>query len=241
MAAQNFVLGYWKVLVGIVVAGLVGVLVYGQYSNFQRHRQQAYAADIAKVEMGISEIVPTLAFDPSLVTPEDMGKITSAATSYTQIGASASGGGATEAYMKAAELYRLLDKPEDQLAAYEGAIANAKGDLLFAAHAAHAALLLDTGASEASIAEWRELSTQWDGYLGAFATLQLARTLDSAGDSSGAVAAYDDLMSRFADSPLTETASDERSRLSTASPAPSAPAPVEEPAPVEAPAPTETP
>ena len=244
MAAQNFVLGYWKFLVGAVVGGLVLILIYGQTQSGIKARQQGYAAEVARVELPVAQILPNLATQPALVSEGDLAKVEAAATALLAIGAEASGPAAAEAYMKAGELFRLLDQPEQQLIAYEGAVPLAAGDMAFAAASARASLLLNNGSADASVAAWRELSAAHDGFLGAFATLQLARTQRSVGDAAGAIASYDSLMSRFPESDLTTTASDERAGLSTA--APSAPAPEDAPpalvpAPEREEAPTETP
>ena len=150
MASQNFILGYWKVLVGIVVAVLVAILVYGQYTGYVRNQQRGFAADIAKIEVPITDIQRTLAMAPSEVVESDRTRLQTAAESLMAVGASAWGPAAAEAYMKAAELHRMLGNTEAQLAAYEAAIPAAEGDVEFAAKAARAALLLDTGANEAS-------------------------------------------------------------------------------------------
>ena len=241
MASQNFILGYWKVLVGIVVAGLVGVLVYGQFTAYESRQQRALAAEVAKIEVPILELQRTLEVIPDQVQEADLAKLASAAESLMAVGAENSGPGAAEAFMKAAELHRALGNTDQQLAAYEAAIPHAEGDLVFAAKAARAAVLLDTGAPDASVAAWQELSQGYQGYLGAFATLQLARTQEATGDVPGAIASYEALMANYADSELATTASDARAALGgTAAPV-QAPAPTEAPAPVEEPGPEDAP
>jgi hypothetical protein len=241
MASQNFVLGYWKLIVGVVVAGLACILVYGQYASWDKGRQQAYAADVAKIEIRVTEILPMLEYDPSQVTPEDLGKVVTAATELATLGGVATGAASAEAHLKAAEMFRLLDNPEKQLAEYDAAIPNAAGDVVFSARSARAALLVDVGSMEASVQAWQELVATTSGYLEAYSLLQLARTQTLAGDTSGATASYDSLMTQHADSSLAERASEERAALDSAAvvvPAPVA-APTEpalaptEPAPME--------
>lgn len=234
MASQNFVLGYWKLIVGVVVAGLACVLVYGQYTSWDKGRQQAYAADVAKIEIRVTEILPMLEFDPSQVIPEDLGKVATAAAELSTLGSVATGAASAEAHMKAAEMFRLLDNPERQLAEYDAAIPNASGDVVFAARSARAALLVDVGSMEASVQAWQELASSTSGYLSAYTMLQLARTQNLAGDTAGATTSYDALMAQHADSPLALTASEERAALGRTPAAVPAPAPApEEPAPTE--------
>lgn len=233
MASQNFVLGYWKVIVGVVVGALVCILLYGLAGNWDKARQQAYAADVAKIEIRVTEILPMLEFDPSQVTPEDMGKVATAASELSAIGAAASGPASAEAHMKAAEMFRLLDNSERQLAEYDAAIATAEGDITFAARSARAALLVDVGSIEASVQAWQELASSNKGYLQAFSLLQLARTQTLAGDTTGAMASYDSLMADHADSPLALKASEERAALGRTPAAVPAPAVPVAPAPEE--------
>ena len=227
MASQNFILGYWKVLVGIVVAVLVAILVYGQYTGYVRNQQRGFAADIAKIEVPITDIQRTLAMAPSEVVESDRTRLQTAAESLMAVGASAWGPAAAEAYMKAAELHRMLGNTEAQLAAYEAAIPAAEGDVEFAAKAARAALLLDTGANEASVAAWQELANGNDGFLGEFALVQLARTQEAIGDTAGAIASYERFMSTYTESNRLTEISAARAALGAApmAPAPEAPAP----------------
>lgn len=55
MAVQNFFMGYWRHLAVIVGVGLVGVLVYGQYSSWNTNRQRAASAQIAQIESDLRD------------------------------------------------------------------------------------------------------------------------------------------------------------------------------------------
>lgn len=53
MAITNFLLGYWKVLVGLIVAVLVGALVYGQWQNHVERVQESATAQIAEARLDL--------------------------------------------------------------------------------------------------------------------------------------------------------------------------------------------
>lgn len=223
MAAQNFVLGYWKALVGAVVIGLVGVLLYGQYDSWYKGKQEGVASEIVRVELRAREALGIAAYDPSMLTDEQRASLRTTADELVTIGQAASGPVAAEAHLKAAELYRVLDERDAMRAAYEAALPEARGVVAFAARAGLAAVLVDAGEVDAGIAAWSALATESEGYFGAWATLNLARTQAAANQPDAARASYDQLLARFPESELTAVATDERAALGARASAPAAP------------------
>ena len=48
MFTSNVVLGYWRSALTVVVVVLLGILLYGQYKNYNRRSQRGTAAEIAQ-------------------------------------------------------------------------------------------------------------------------------------------------------------------------------------------------
>ncbi len=137
MWLTNFFLGYWPVLVGVIVAVLLGVLVYGQASSYLHGQQRRIADEISVVEQaayddilaGLPEDLRMQVQQASMnyaflrgaplaleevvtgieLTEEQLQRVEEAGDELLAIGREASGTAAIEARLKASELYRITD------------------------------------------------------------------------------------------------------------------------------------
>ena len=209
MAAQNFVLGYWKHGVALVVLILFGVFVYGQYSTMQLAAQRGYAEQIAEAQKSL----PTIA--PSGPTDEDRETLIAVADELSAVGQEARGTAAVEAWLRAAEIYRVANATAQQRKALEAAVAldAGAGPLRFAAQGALANLDLEQGDGDAAVARLTRLSEELDGYLAEQATLDLGLALEHLDRTEQAVEVYDRFLETWPDSPRADEARLRRGRL----------------------------
>lgn len=205
MAATNFILGYWKHLVAVIVVVLLAILIYGQYNSTYRRAQRAISAQISEAWAEL----PAQAV-PGQLSEGDQATLRSVADELMTIGAEGKGTAAAEAYLKAAELYRLLDEPESQRAAFEGAVEHASGPLHYAARAGIANLEIEAGNGEAAVQIYRELFDTLEGYLAQDAAVSLGLAYEHLERPADARAIYTEFLGRWPDS---ARASDVRDRL----------------------------
>jgi tetratricopeptide (TPR) repeat protein len=212
MWAMDTLLGYWPYLLGAIAVVLGCVFFYGQYTNYVTTQQRASAKAIAKIEAKLPDRVSSLAIrgmtgqDP--VSPEDL-----VASAQKLEAVEASGPARAEAMLKAAELYRIAEKPGDQRRVLEAAIGAADGVLAFTAESAVANLDLEAGDNDAAVTRLRRLTTEYDGYLAEQALLDLGLVLEQLGKPEEARAVYDDFLTRFAESPRAEEAENRKAGL----------------------------
>jgi hypothetical protein len=213
MAATNFLLGYWVYLVAAVVIILGSILFWGQWQNMVQRGQRGATGQIAEVEATLPGALPDLprlmANPVTAVTPEEL---TTAAKSLEAIGADAGRTASVEAYLKAAELYRLAESPDDQRRALEHAAAGSTGTLHYAAEAALANLDLEQDNGDQSVSRLQSL-TEGEGYLAQQAMLDLALTLEHLDRKGEANTTYAQFMERWPDSKLIDEVKARQGRL----------------------------
>ncbi len=212
MWAMDTLLGYWPYLLGGIAVVLGCIFFYGQYANWVTTQQRASAKAIAKIEAKLPDRVSTLALrELSGQDPVAAEELVASAQKLEAV--DASGPARAEAMLKAAELYRIAEKPGDQRRALEAAIESGSGVLAFSAEAAVANLDLEAGDNDAAITRLKRLSTEYDGYLAEQALLDLGLVLEQLGKPDEARAVYEDFLSRFEDSPRAEEAENRKAGL----------------------------
>ncbi len=211
MWATNALLGYWKHLVAVIIVGLLAILVYGQYHSIYRQNQRALTAEVAEVW---SEI-PQDAI-PGQYTEPQREQLRAIADDLARIGTEGSGPAATEAWLKAAEVYRQLGVTDRQRIAFEQAAQNADGALLFAARTGIATLALEAGDIETAAAEYRSVMRSLDGYLAQRAALDLGVAYEHVGDADAARAVYEEFLRTWPASPSASEVERRLTRLETA-------------------------
>ncbi|MFM2161456.1 MAG: hypothetical protein RLZZ383_968 [Pseudomonadota bacterium] len=219
MAVSNFVLGYWKPMVGVVVAGLVGTLVYGLWSNEQQAQQRTITGEIADVIATQGLDLQTLAQQKALSNAEkpfDGSKAATAAASILAIAEKASGVAAYEGAMKAAEFARFGGDAATRRAALDLAQQRAT-DPVFQLAAAGAIATLDVEEGKGADAVTRFDALRADkGFVGRRAALELASVQEALGRVEEAKATLADLVSRWPDAPEKVDVDARLARLGTA-------------------------
>jgi tetratricopeptide (TPR) repeat protein len=229
MFLTNALLGYWKHLVAVVVAGLLGILVWGQYSDWYTGGQRASTAQIAQALARLPADVQQL---PLIVAqgeqPIDPNLLVSVADEVVAIANGTKGASRIEGYLTGAELYRLAQKPDKQRAAFESAAKEAPGALKYAAESGLANLDLAEGKGDDAITRLKAMASREKGFLGEQSTIDLGMALEQLGRTDEASKTYDDFITRFPQSTRLDQVKERQARLPGATPAPApAPAPAE--------------
>ncbi|MEZ4319094.1 MAG: hypothetical protein R3F61_16385 [Myxococcota bacterium] len=205
MWAMDTLLGYWPYLLGAIGVVLGAVFFYGQYANWTKNHQRASAKAIAQVELKLpGSRVADLAYLEASGQELDVAKLVEAAANLEAV--DASGTARTEALLKASELYRLAEKPEDQRRVLEAAAANASGVFAFVAESAIANLDLEAGNNDAAVQRLQRLSDASSDYLGEQASLDLALVLEQLDRKADAQGVYTKFLERWPESPRAEEA-----------------------------------
>ncbi|NCG22498.1 MAG: hypothetical protein GWP91_26070 [Rhodobacterales bacterium] len=205
MAATNFFMGYWQYILAIAVAFLVGVLVWGEYGGMVRGEQRHASAELAKVEATLpGEVMQLPAMHEQGTPGADEASLVAAAVKMTELAIQTDRAASVEASLKAAEIYRIADKPVERRVALEAARAHASGVLLYSAEAALAALDLEEGNGDGAVKRYRALMGGGDTYLAQQATVDLGLALEHLDRKEEALTVYDDFLVKWPESTRTE-------------------------------------
>lgn len=204
MAANNFLMGYWKQLVAILVTVLLTVLIYGQWANYWKNQQYIAAAEISNVTSGL-----VLGAGPN-----DEGGTIATANALMVVAEGMTGAAQAEAHIRAAELYRLGGDKEAQKGALESLQVSAEGEYAYFVETALANMELDNGDLDGGIARLKSLRTSQLGYFQEQASIQLAASLESLDKMDEARAEYDKFLNEFPDSLWRPEVEARRSALS---------------------------
>jgi hypothetical protein len=221
MAATNLLLGYWRHLLLLLVAGLLAVLVWGQWNQWVERQQRGWSAKIAEIERKLPAELPMLpdAIADGKAKVEDL---EAPADALGALAEEAQGAARAEAWLKAAELYRIAGKTDLERTALQGAAATDVGVLTYAAESALAALDLEDGKGDAAIHRLEGLRSNPDPMLAQSASLDLGLALESLGRTDEASRVYADFVEKWPQSKHLEQIRARQARLSgtAAAPAP---------------------
>ena len=224
MGAQEFLLRNWMPIVGVVGSVVVGFLVYGWWGSATIAEQRATTAAIADVERDLPSGMLQLAqARAGMGEPPEAAAIVDEADALVAIGDGATGTSAVEAWMKAAELYRMADRPDARRGVLEKAAAHGSGVLAFAARSALANLDLEADKVDEGLAALESLTTVPEPFLARQATLELAAAQEATGRPDAARATYDRFLTTWPDAPEAETATERKARVGSAAVAAAAP------------------
>lgn len=213
MALANFLYGYWRHILALVGAVLVGALVYGQYQSWYRSGQMKTTAEISDVRAKLPEALLSPYPAQGGLSDADKQAARDGAAALVKIGESARGAARAEAYLNAAELFRQAGDASQQRAALEAASASAKGALRYAAVAGLANLDLEEGRGEDAVSRLSVLANEVDGMLAEQATLDLGLAHEHLGQPEQALSVYDAFVQKWPESPRASEAASRKARL----------------------------
>jgi len=211
MAISEFLLRYWMVLAGVAAAGILGLLIYGQIRNMYVESQRKTTSAIADVMADLPGDLITLAQAKAGVRPGtdvDPEALAKAGDELADIARQGEGTASIEAWLKAAELYRIADQPDKRRGALEAAASAATGVLHYSAVAALANLDLEEGRIDDALDRFRSLQGEDQEFLAREATLDLASTLEALDRSGEAAAVYQEYLDRWPEAPDASDVSD---------------------------------
>jgi tetratricopeptide (TPR) repeat protein len=200
MFATNFLLGYWKHLLGVVVTALLLILAYGQYRDYTRRTQREAAARISQRMSELPADLPTLAESIARGEPVDTAALGNVGDELVAIANGTRGTAQVEAFLTAAELFRLAGTADKQRDALLNAVENSDGVLHYSAVAGLANLELAQGNGDEAVARLQQLAQGYDGYLAEQAEIDLGLALEHLGKNDEARKVYDEFLQRFPDS-----------------------------------------
>lgn len=203
MWATDFFLANWMYIVAVLVTVLVGVFVYGQYASYERNLQLAAAREVAEEEIHLPASVGELSGLIASGRPVDEAKLVEVAKSLEAV--DTTGAAKVESMVKAAELYRLANLPEDQRRALEQVVATGVDPMATLSNIALANLDLEAGNGDAAVQRLQGIANRKD-YLGEQATLDLGMMHEHLGDNAAARGVYQDFTTRYPESPRAELA-----------------------------------
>ena len=212
MATTNFLMGYWKGLLAVLIVGLVGVLIYGKYVDYRVIQQKSFAAKVAMVEAKLGVPVITLA-DAMAAGEVEEADVTRLAQELLVVSRDGNGPARVEAALKAAEMFRVAAQTEERRAALEEAVAEAEGVLAYSAQGALANLALEEGDGDGAVARWRGLVASESGFLAEQAMLELGLTLEALERVDEARQVYADFMVKYPNSSRFDKAQQRDARL----------------------------
>jgi hypothetical protein len=229
MFMNNFIMGYWKGILGTLVTLLALILIFGNYQNWYTGKQYATSDEIANVLKQFSAAHPEMMPPGALIDqytryltpplalsddPELLRHTQIAAQKLRDIGGTGSGAAAAQAYLLSSEFFRIAgDEParSESLDLMNTATAGASeaATALSLAGALRASGDLDGGLAAlqgVSVNHKDTLIAQW-------AALERARLLGDAGRHNEAATVLDELILQYPDGKLKETAEGELERL----------------------------
>ncbi|MDP2306713.1 MAG: hypothetical protein Q8P18_11880 [Pseudomonadota bacterium] len=206
MAASDFLLGnakYFGYLVGLV---LLGTLVYGVTTSWLAAREAEEFAAIARIDFKMPKVEQLAQF--GLAPMDDkadttrMANVEEGARRYTAAGDEAHGAAAVYAYLKAADTWERVDKPDQALLALQKASEIGAKDLPgYTAGAAYAAALIDAGKTDEALTLYRDMAGRLDGFYAERSLILLANAQIAAGRQADAKLVIAEFKQRFPQSP----------------------------------------
>lgn len=209
MGITNFLLGYWKHLLGVLGLILAGVYAYSAWLEHTRDSQREIQAQMARIalevpqpsEMALMGLAPL--DDPS--DSERLGAVRSAAEKYEALAKDGGGTGAVMAWFEAAELWERLGEAARARDAWKAAHElGPEGVMGWTAAANLASSLADEGDVDGAAAIYRAYADdpEVQGYLAERALFDLGQLYEGAGRASESQVIYGEFTERFPNSDL---------------------------------------
>jgi tetratricopeptide (TPR) repeat protein len=208
MAFSDFLLGnakYFGYLVGLL---LLGTLVYGGVTSWLTSREAEEFASISRIDFKMPKVEQLAQF--GLAPMDDktdaarMANVEEGARRYTAVGDEAHGAAAVYAYLKAADAWERVDKPDQVMIVLQKASEVGAKDLPgYTAGAAYAAALIDAGKTDEALALYRDMAGRFEGFYAERSLILLADAQIAAGRQADAKLVIAEFKQRFPQSPRT--------------------------------------
>ncbi len=217
MGIYNFFTGNWKLLLGLLGLGLVGVFIFSMTDTHLTNQQREMQAEIYEIDRRMPQPDPLSAYGLAPADdPEDATRIANlkeGARRYEAVAASGRGTASVMALLRAGEAWARAGDTDAQLAALEKAHAlGAPGVLGWSAAAQLAAIYVVSCNAAAAAAIYTQYSAQ-DSLIGQQALLELGLLQEASGTPEEAKKTLQDFTTRYPKSALLALAAEALGRL----------------------------
>ena len=206
MAASDFILGNAKYVSYIVGLVLLAALVYGGVTSWLASREAEEFAAVSRIDHKMPKVEELARF--GLAPMDDkadtarMANVEEGARRYTAAGDASHGAAAVYAYLRAAESWERVDKPDERMAVLAKASKVGAEDLPgYTADAAYAAALVDAGKTDEALQLYREMATRHEAFFAERSLILLAGAQIVAGRQADAKTVIAEFRERFPASP----------------------------------------
>ncbi|MCB9667911.1 MAG: tetratricopeptide repeat protein [Alphaproteobacteria bacterium] len=202
MWLTDALLGYWMYVLGALVIGLASIFFYSLYRDHKLDQQGSFAEEVSRVESRLDGDIAQLAYLEASGQTLDQAKLMETAQALEAI--PAYGAGHCEALLKAAEIYRLAGRTDDQRRVLEAVEAEGIEPFVYLASSSLANLDLEAGANDAAIQRLSDLVARHDGFLGEQSAIDLGLVYEQLGRNEDARSVYLKFEERWKTSPRLE-------------------------------------
>jgi tetratricopeptide (TPR) repeat protein len=206
VAAGDLLVRGGKYVAWVVGAGLLVTLVYGLVTSWQSHRRRAEFDAVSQVDFLMPRPDPVAAYGlaprDDLADPARVADLEEGARRYQAAAEAGHGAAAALAWLRVADTYDRLGRPEARLDALaKGAAADPGGLGGFSLDSAYAQGLADSGKLDEAVAHMRAAAGRHRGFFAEQCLVSLAKLQVQAGQSEEARATLAEVRSRFPSSP----------------------------------------
>jgi hypothetical protein len=188
MGVHQFLMSQWKSILGVTVVFLLGVLIYGTYTNSVMESQRAIHSDLAKIQKRLPNALATGA------TTAQKSKFRTSAAETEQVAKEASGVGSYYSWLEAGKMWMVAEEWDSALVAFSNIDTNAPILLRWTAAIKISQAYNKKGEGQKAVETIAQITGELDGTLKEQGLLTLALLKEENGDVTGAKSTIDELL-----------------------------------------------
>jgi tetratricopeptide (TPR) repeat protein len=188
MSVHQFLIANWKNLLSITIVFLLGVLIYGTYTNSVVEEQRGIHSELAKIQKRLPDTLVTGA------TTAQKSKLRASAAETEQVAKSASGVGAYYTWLEAGKMWMAAEEWDSAIGAFSNVDNNAPALLQWTVASQISTAYAEKGDKPKSIEVISKTIPQLEGILKEQGLLTLALLQEENGDLDGAKTSIDQLL-----------------------------------------------
>ena len=220
MTVTNFLLGYWKHMLGVLGIVLAGVYGYSYWTEHSRDHQRELQAAIQKVTLDVPQpdqmALMGLAPMDDPADTERVAALKKSAEDFEVVAKGGSGTGAVMAWMEAAKLWERAGDASRAKIAWKAAYDLKPQDILaWSTGANYASSLANEGDIDGAAAVYRAFADdpKADGYIAERALYELGQLFEGSGRIAESQQAYTEFTTRFPNSDLSARVAEASRRI----------------------------